>query len=135
MEGRGGKGCQGGCTRRLGLAKLGSGGAGHGDSLAWVNETRAEFAVAAHVQTIDGEIAEWKEHVTVLEKELAQAKDHLKRLQAAKGRGVDQAALRRARSLWAQAKRRHKEFPDLAEYGPDEIKRLKREYEALKAKS
>ena len=94
-------------------------------------KTRAEFAVAAHLQTIDGEIAEWQEHVAVLEKELAQAKDHLKRLQAAKdaleGRGVDQAAIRSARSKWAQSIRRGR--------SKTEQERLKHEYEALKAKS
>jgi hypothetical protein len=94
--------------------------------------------VMRYVHSFDQDIAAAKANVARLEGELAQAKAYLAQLEAGKagveGRGVDQAALRRARSLWAQAKRRHKEFPDLAEYGPEEIKRLKREYEALKSK-
>ena len=94
-------------------------------------KTRAESAVAAHVQTLGRDISEIQEHVASLERELTLAKDHLNRLEAAKaaleGRDVDQHSLRSARSKWSQAKRRGRP--------KTEVERLKREYEALKAKS
>jgi hypothetical protein len=70
-----------------------------------------------------------QERAAVLRAELAQIEGEIRRIESAIGdlQGVDQAALRSARSLWGQAKRRGK--------SPEEIKQRRLAYEVLKAKA
>jgi hypothetical protein len=72
-----------------------------------------------------------QERASVLRADLAQVDGEIRRLESAiaelQGKNVDQAAIRSARSKWAQSIRRGKPKA--------EQERLKREYEALKAKS